>query len=96
MIFQRWGIMLILVRQINSSHNILSFRLLDNTESIERSGRKLNIGQSLLNETEDIGAAILNDLSGQRETISNARRKVSGNKTMTKWWLFFAPFALMA
>ena len=51
-------------------------RLLDNNESLERGGRKLNIGQRLLAETEGVGAAVLEDLSRQRETLQNARAKV--------------------
>merc|ERR1712038_1661200 len=50
-------------------------RLLDNNESLERGGRKLNIGQRLLAETEGVGAAVLEDLSRQRETLQNARAK---------------------
>merc|ERR1712122_206921 len=51
-------------------------RLLDNNESLERGGRKLNIGQRLLAETEGVGAAVLEDLSRQRETLQNARAKL--------------------
>ena len=54
----------------------LPSRLLDNNESLERGGRKLNIGQRLLAETEGVGAAVLEDLSRQRETLQNARAKV--------------------
>lgn len=50
--------------------------LLDNTETLERSSRKLRQGHSLLAETESIGASILNDLSDQRETIQRSRSKV--------------------
>ena len=55
------------------------FRLLDNTEALERGGRKLNIGQRLLAETEGVGAAVLEDLSRQRETMQHARAKVIGS-----------------
>ena len=57
-------------------------RLLDHTETLERSGRKLNQGQQLLAETENIGASILNDLSHQRETIQSTRDKVRKEKKM--------------
>ena len=53
-----------------------AFRLLDNNEALERGGRKLNIGQRLLAETEGIGAAVLDDLNRQRETMQHARAKV--------------------
>uniref|UniRef100_A0A131XNF7 Vesicle transport through interaction with t-SNAREs homolog 1A n=1 Tax=Ixodes ricinus TaxID=34613 RepID=A0A131XNF7_IXORI len=51
-------------------------RLLDNTERMERSTKLLKGGHGLVLETEKIGAAILSDLSAQRETISRAREKV--------------------
>ena len=56
--------------------NIFLQRLIENTEKLERSGRRLTTGRRILNETESIGAAILNDLSSQREKIISARRKV--------------------
>ena len=56
------------------------FRLLDNTETVERSGRKLEQGQQLLEESHDVGVTILNDLATQRETLTRARNRVS-NKT---------------
>ena len=58
-------------------HTHTASRLLDNSEALERGGRKLNIGQRLLAETEGVGAAVLEDLSRQRETIQHARAKVS-------------------
>uniref|UniRef100_G3MLH9 Vesicle transport through interaction with t-SNAREs homolog 1A n=1 Tax=Amblyomma maculatum TaxID=34609 RepID=G3MLH9_AMBMU len=51
-------------------------RLLDNTERLERSTRLLKGGYKLALETEKVGAAILSDLSAQRETITKAREKV--------------------
>ena len=57
-------------------HTHTASRLLDNSEALERGGRKLNIGQRLLAETEGVGAAVLEDLSRQRETLQNARAKV--------------------
>ena len=53
------------------------FRLLDNTETVERSGRKLEQGQQLLEESHDVGVTILNDLATQRETLTRARNRVS-------------------
>ncbi|TRY80338.1 hypothetical protein TCAL_04338 [Tigriopus californicus] len=50
--------------------------LLDNTETLERSSRKLRQGHGLLAETESIGASILNDLTDQRETIQRSRSKL--------------------
>ncbi|XP_064457384.1 vesicle transport through interaction with t-SNAREs homolog 1A-like [Ornithodoros turicata] len=50
--------------------------LLDNTESLERSTNKLKAGHRLAIETEQIGAAILTDLSAQRDTIKRAREKL--------------------
>ncbi|XP_050052114.1 vesicle transport through interaction with t-SNAREs homolog 1A isoform X1 [Dermacentor andersoni] len=51
-------------------------RLLDNTERMERSTKLLKGGYKLALETEKVGAAILTDLSSQRETITRAREKV--------------------
>lgn len=51
-------------------------RLLNNAERLERSTRHLKGGHKLARETEKIGAAILSDLSIQRETITRAREKV--------------------
>ena len=39
----------------------------------------MNIGQRLLAETEGVGAAVLEDLSRQRETMQHARAKVIGS-----------------
>ena len=55
------------------------FRLLENTETVERSGRKLEQGQQLLEESHDVGVTILNDLATQRETLTRARNRVSSN-----------------
>merc|ERR1711974_485758 len=51
-------------------------RLLDNTETVERSGRKLEQGQQLLEESHDVGVTILNDLATQRETLTRARNRL--------------------
>ncbi len=50
--------------------------MLDDAETVERSGRKLNVGHRLLTETEDLGASVLDDLAAQREKIRHARGKV--------------------
>ena len=56
--------------------NLLFHRLLDNTETLERGGRKLNQGRRLLAETESIGVEVLSDLGTQRESIQRARNRV--------------------
>ena len=48
-------------------------RLLSGTERLERSSQKLRDSQRVANETESIGAGILNDLHGQRQQILNTR-----------------------
>ena len=52
-------------------------RLLDNSETLERSSERLTQGYRVALETEQIGAMILNDLNNQRQTITNARDRVS-------------------
>ena len=44
---------------------------------MERSSRKLDHGQEMLEESQNVGVTILNDLALQRETISRARNRVS-------------------
>lgn len=51
-------------------------RLLENTESLERSSRKLDQGQELLAESESIGASVLNDLSHQKEVLFRSRNRL--------------------
>ena len=55
---------------------VFARRLLDNTETIERSGRKLNRGQQLLEETRAIGASVLEDLSSQGDAMRRARNRL--------------------
>ena len=55
----------------------IAFRLLDNTETMERSTRKLDQGQEMLEESQNVGVNILNDLALQRETLTRARNRVS-------------------
>ncbi|XP_026501026.1 vesicle transport through interaction with t-SNAREs homolog 1A [Vanessa tameamea] len=51
-------------------------KLLDNTERLERSGKNLTEGYKVLLETEQIGAAVLQDLNAQRETIQRSRGRL--------------------
>jgi len=51
-------------------------RLLDNTETLERSGRKLEQGESMLAETEQVGAGVLSDLAFQREVLTRSRNRL--------------------
>lgn len=52
-------------------------RLLDNSERLERSGRKLEEGYRVVIETQDIGNQVLVNLNEQRETIQRTRTRVS-------------------
>lgn len=52
-------------------------KLLDNSDRIEKTGKKLTEGYSVLLEAEQIGATVLNDLNLQRETIQRSRNRVS-------------------
>ena len=51
-------------------------KLLENTENLERSSRKLDHGHELLHESESVGAGVLADLAHQKEVISRARNRV--------------------
>lgn len=51
-------------------------RLLDNSERIERTGNRLTEGYKTILETEQIGNAVLQDLSTQRETIKQSRSRL--------------------
>lgn len=51
-------------------------RLLESNERIERSGKKLEDGYRVVLETQEIGAQVMNDLSGQRETIQRSRARL--------------------
>ncbi|XP_026321593.1 vesicle transport through interaction with t-SNAREs homolog 1A [Hyposmocoma kahamanoa] len=50
--------------------------LLDNSERLERTGKTLTEGYRVVLETEQIGAAVLQDLSAQRESIQRTRGRV--------------------
>lgn len=52
-------------------------KLLDNSDRIERTGKKLTEGYRILVETEQIGLNVQNDLNLQRETIQRSRNRVS-------------------
>ncbi|CAG9788506.1 unnamed protein product [Diatraea saccharalis] len=51
-------------------------KLLDNTERLERTGKNISEGYRLAVETEQVGAAVLHELSAQRETIQRARGRI--------------------
>ena len=52
-------------------------RLLNNTQSLERTSERLTQGYRVALETEQVGAMILNDLNDQRATLTRARDRVS-------------------
>ncbi|PVD38626.1 hypothetical protein C0Q70_01242 [Pomacea canaliculata] len=51
-------------------------RLLDNTERLDRSTRKLEQGYRIAVETEQIGGQIMEDLHNQRQTIQRSRGRL--------------------
>lgn len=51
-------------------------RLLENSETIERTGNRLQEGYRVLVETETLGAQVLSDLHHQRETIQSSRARL--------------------
>lgn len=51
-------------------------KLLENSERIEKTGKKLTDGYRILLESEQLGATVLNDLNSQRETIQKSRNRV--------------------
>jgi len=57
------------------SHNAKD-RLIENTETMERSSRKLDQGRNLLEETQSVGASVLSDLENQRETLMRSRNRL--------------------
>ena len=59
------------------------FRLIENTETMERSSRKLDQGRNLLEETQSVGASVLSDLENQRETLMRSRNRVSPKDLIT-------------
>lgn len=61
---------------INKESNNAKQRLLENTETLERSGRKLEQGESMLRESEQVGAGVLSDLAFQREVLTRSRNRL--------------------
>ncbi|KQK80327.1 vesicle transport through interaction with t-SNAREs 1A isoform X2 [Amazona aestiva] len=59
----------------NSSENQRA-HLLDNTERLERSSRRLEAGYQIAVETEQIGQEMLENLSHDREKIQRARERL--------------------
>lgn len=59
-------------------------KLLDNSERLERTGKSLAEGYRVVLETEQIGAAVLQDLSVQRETIQRSRGRVRPHQQYIK------------
>ncbi|XP_057660204.1 vesicle transport through interaction with t-SNAREs homolog 1A isoform X1 [Diorhabda carinulata] len=51
-------------------------RLLDNSERIERTGKKLEEGYRVVVETQEIGNEVLKNLGEQRETIQRSRTRL--------------------
>ncbi|XP_018566330.1 vesicle transport through interaction with t-SNAREs homolog 1A [Anoplophora glabripennis] len=51
-------------------------RLLDNSETIERTGKKLEEGYRVIVETQEIGTQVLKNLGDQRETIQRSRARL--------------------
>ncbi|RUS89579.1 hypothetical protein EGW08_002697 [Elysia chlorotica] len=51
-------------------------RLLDNTETLERTSRRLDHGYRIAIETEQMGSAIMEDLHHQRQTIQRSRGRL--------------------
>lgn len=51
-------------------------RLLDNSERLERSSKRLEEGYRVILETEEIGNQVMQNLSEQRETIQRSRGRV--------------------
>uniref|UniRef100_A0A8C6SMF0 Vesicle transport through interaction with t-SNAREs homolog 1A n=1 Tax=Neogobius melanostomus TaxID=47308 RepID=A0A8C6SMF0_9GOBI len=55
--------------------------LLDNTERLERSSRRLEAGYQIAVETEQVGQEILSNLHSDREKIQRARERVSPHES---------------
>lgn len=51
-------------------------RLLDNSETLERNGRKLEDSYRVIVETEEIGNQVLKNLNDQRDTLQRSRTRV--------------------
>ncbi|KAK3091316.1 hypothetical protein FSP39_018876 [Pinctada imbricata] len=57
-------------------------RLLDNTENLDRSTRRLDHGYRVALETEQIGAQLMEDLHHQRQTINRSRGRDCTEQTV--------------
>ena len=55
--------------------------LMENVDIIESSGQQLEAGRRLLQETEDIGASVLQDLGSQREVLERSRGRLRDVET---------------
>ncbi|XP_005090506.1 vesicle transport through interaction with t-SNAREs homolog 1A [Aplysia californica] len=51
-------------------------RLLDNTETLERTSRRLDHGYRITVETEQLGAQVMEDLHSQRQAINRSRGRL--------------------
>lgn len=51
-------------------------RLLDNSERVERTGKRIEDGYRVVLETQEIGNQVLQNLGEQRETIQRARNRL--------------------
>ncbi|EPZ31932.1 V-snare-domain-containing protein [Rozella allomycis CSF55] len=56
-------------------------KLLRGTERLEKNSKQLDHVINIANETQDIGASIMNNLRSQREQIENATRRVQDTDT---------------
>ncbi|XP_063291095.1 vesicle transport through interaction with t-SNAREs homolog 1A isoform X2 [Pelobates fuscus] len=64
-----------------NSSEIQRAHLLDNTERLERSSRRLEAGYQVAIETEQIGQGILENLSQDKEKIQRARERLRETDT---------------
>eukprot|EP01025_Chloroclados_australasicus_P058567 TRINITY_DN736_c0_g1_i2.p2 TRINITY_DN736_c0_g1~~TRINITY_DN736_c0_g1_i2.p2 ORF type:complete len:225 (-),score=27.07 TRINITY_DN736_c0_g1_i2:575-1249(-) len=53
-------------------------RMLDSTQQLNKTGDRIKQGQAMLNEAEETGVGILQDLHGQRERLIHARDTLHG------------------
>ncbi|XP_065910159.1 vesicle transport through interaction with t-SNAREs homolog 1A-like [Dysidea avara] len=51
-------------------------QLLDNTETVDRTSRRLDEGKRIARETEEIGLEVIGNLHGQRETLEKSRHRL--------------------
>ncbi|KAA0725061.1 Vesicle transport through interaction with t-SNAREs -like protein 1A [Triplophysa tibetana] len=65
-----------LLREDGGSSETQRAHLLDNTESLERSSRRLDAGYQIAVETEQVGQEILTNLATDREKIQRSRDRL--------------------